>query len=61
MMETKHIPASLIAAAPDLLAACRQALESVYAVCNYYDIQLTLTIEALEEAIAKAEGKGNWI
>lgn len=52
----RHTDTRLIAAAPDLLAACKEALlESKN--CDYGDPWLPVnTIEKLEAAIRKAEG-----
>ena len=50
--------ALLWAAAPDLLAVCKRALEIVQCL-NYYACEENEVIEVLMSAIAKAEGKVN--
>ena len=51
----KHVP-SLVAAAPDLLAACKRVLEDVAAVPHRNTLNETAK-EMLRKAIAKAEAK----
>lgn len=47
--------ASLIAAAPDMLAALRRA--SSFILCNGYDTQDQALLNEVSDAIAKAEGR----
>ena len=48
--ETKHANARLIAAAPDMLVALKQARDILTAHCNWQDVAF------IDAAIAKAEG-----
>ena len=54
--ENEEADAQLIAASPDLLAACKLALEDSSSDYERYDLR-SETIVALTKAIMKAEGK----
>ncbi|MCP4540270.1 MAG: hypothetical protein GY832_24285 [Chloroflexi bacterium] len=47
----------LIATAPDLLKACRNALRVIGYVVEVHDFSFEATMQQLKTAIAKAEGK----
>jgi hypothetical protein len=54
--EERVANARLIASAPELLEACKRALDSIERINNGYE-KGYLTVDFIREAIARAEGK----